>query len=291
MAPIIAPELRSEAEGLAARLPPLMAEAERVAATVAAGGHGRRRPGMGETFWQYRPHRPEDGFAAIDWRRSGRSDALYVRENEWEAANTVWLWRDGRAGMDWRSKTASASKRDRAAVILTALTSLLIDGGERCGVLGESAAPRAGRIGYERCAYRLIAGPGDTEGLTSPDISRFSLIVLASDFFEPLDVWRDRLGKLVGRGVRGVALQVVDPAEADFGFSGRTRFFAPGGGEDLVFGRAETARARYLKRFAAHRAAFSDLVSRAGLTFVAHRTDEPPTNALLALYAALGAEV
>ncbi len=58
MAPVIAAErgsrLRQRAEALAATLPPLLVAAERVAATVAQGVHGRRRAGMGESFWQFR---------------------------------------------------------------------------------------------------------------------------------------------------------------------------------------------------------------------------------------------
>ena len=42
------------AEALGARLPPLLVAAERVAATVAQGVHGRRRVGQGDSFWQFR---------------------------------------------------------------------------------------------------------------------------------------------------------------------------------------------------------------------------------------------
>jgi len=91
--------LRREAEQAASRFPALLAEAEQVAASIAHGVHGRRRAGSGETFWEYRHHRPEDGARAVDWRRSARGDHFYVRETEWEAANAVYLWRDGSAGM------------------------------------------------------------------------------------------------------------------------------------------------------------------------------------------------
>ena len=46
-------DIHQRAELLAERLPPLLVAAERVAMTVAQGVHGRRRVGVGETFWQF----------------------------------------------------------------------------------------------------------------------------------------------------------------------------------------------------------------------------------------------
>ena len=45
---------------LAGTLPALMVAADRVAATVIQGVHGRRRVGQGDAFWQYRPYRDGD---------------------------------------------------------------------------------------------------------------------------------------------------------------------------------------------------------------------------------------
>src|SRR5262249_30048253 len=79
-------ELRDRAGEAAAVLPPLLVAAERVAVTVAQGVHGRRRVGQGETFWQFRHYESGDAAARIDWRESAKSQRLYVRETEWEAA-------------------------------------------------------------------------------------------------------------------------------------------------------------------------------------------------------------
>ena len=155
--------LRREAEVLAASYPALMAEAERVAAVVSQGVHGRRRPGQGETFWQYRNYHSSDSAHHIDWRRSARGDQVYVRENEWEAANTVYFWRDGSAGMDWSSSNKLPTKKDRASVLCMALTSLLMRAGERCAVMGESERPRTGRLGLERVTRRLTVTDGAPE--------------------------------------------------------------------------------------------------------------------------------
>jgi len=130
--------LASRSEGLAARLPALVIAAERVAATVTQGIHGRRRVGLGETFWQFRGYEPGDPPQRIDWRRSARSDRVFIRQTEWEASQTVWLWRDGSPSMHYRSSPNLPEKRHSAELLLLALAYLLLRGGERVGLMGGS---------------------------------------------------------------------------------------------------------------------------------------------------------
>ena len=109
------------AEAAARVLPPLLVEAERIAATVILGDHGRKRAGPGESFWQYRPYSFGDSTQRIDWHKSARSDRVYIRENEWEAANTLWLWASPHVSMDFKSHLSSVTKRDRARLITLAM--------------------------------------------------------------------------------------------------------------------------------------------------------------------------
>src|SRR5512146_2442855 len=95
--------LQHRAEELAAALPPLLVAAERVAATVAQGVHGRRRVGQGESFWQFRQYEPGDSLQRIDWRESAKSERLFIRQTEWEAAQSVWAWRDFSPSMNYAS--------------------------------------------------------------------------------------------------------------------------------------------------------------------------------------------
>ena len=283
--------LRHEGEDAAARLPALMAEADRIAATVAQGVHGRRRSGIGETFWQYRHHRPEDGRAAVDWRQSAKSDQLFVRQNEWEAANTVSLWRDGSPSMQFASSRNLSSKADRAAVCLIALAALLTQGGERVSVLGESAISRTGALGLERVSRRLVTGPGSAASVEAPHVSRYTRIVLASDFLDPPETWQARLSRFATMESNGVLLRIVDPAEEDFPYAGRTRFEAPGSGETLLFGRAEEARKAYRERWQEQGERLTALARQFGWTLITHRTDRPATSAVLSLYKTLAQDV
>ena len=116
------PRILRDSRTVASSLPDLLVEARRIAVTVAAGWHGRRQPGPGESFWQFRPFTAGEPATRVDWRRSARDDHLYVRELEWEAAHTVWMWADLSASMGFRSDLSTVVKRDRALVLLLALS-------------------------------------------------------------------------------------------------------------------------------------------------------------------------
>lgn len=279
-------QLRQDADRLAAGYPALLAEADRVAALVAAGVHGRRRAGQGETFWQYRPYDVSDPANRIDWRRSARGDAIFVRDTEWEAANSIYLWRDGSAGMEWRSAKSLPTKQDRATVLSLALASLLMRGGERCAVLGESDRPRAGRAGYEQLALRLAQSQGSTDTLAGK-LPADAKLLIASDFLTEPESWADKLAALASRPASGVLLHIIDPAEESFPFKGRVEFKTPGGWlAPYLLGRAEKAKDDYQTRFAAHCARLDDTARQLGFTLIRHHTDQPPGPALTALYQA-----
>jgi uncharacterized protein (DUF58 family) len=285
------PTLRREAESLGAALPPLLVEAERVAATVAQGVHGRRRVGTGESFWQFRRYSTGDPAQLIDWRQSAKSQHYFIRENEWEAAESVWLWRDSSPSMSYLSRWSEVSKRDRASVLALALASLLVRGGERIAALEEADPPSANRLALRRLALRYMSL--DEDGISLPPertLPRYAQLVLFSDFLVPLEDLRRRVEGFGARGIRGHLLQILDPAEEDLPFEGRTRFEGVEEPLTLVVGRAQELKADYRAALAAQRAALADVARRLGWTFLTHRTDRPPQLALLALYGALAGE-
>ena len=275
--------LQHEADGLSAGLPPLMVEADHLAASVSLGVHGRRRAGIGETFWQFRRYGQNDATSAIDWRQSAKSQHLFVREREWEAAQTVWFWRDASANMNFKS--GAVSKRQRADLLLLALAALLVRGGERVGIAGMEGAPAASRIALTRIGRTLFGKAADA--LPPPvDFRRGNQLVWFSDFLDDGAV--AAMTRLAHAGVDGHLVRVVDPAEEDFPYAGRTRFESPQGGPDEIFGRAERIRAPYRARFAAHGERIAAEATRLGWTATVHRTDHAPQGALIALHAAIG---
>lgn len=282
----VSPHIKQEAGRLTAGYPALLAEADRVAALVAAGVHGRRRAGQGETFWQYRPYDTSDPANRIDWRRSARDDSIFVRDNEWEAANSVYIWRDGGPGMDWTSAKSLPTKRDRATVLSLAVASLLMRGGERCAVLGESERPRAGRVGYERLAERLVRSDGAI-GTLSARVPAHAKLLLVSDFLTEPESWSQRLATLAARPASGIILHIIDPAEESFPFKGRVEFRTPGGWlAPFSLGRAERAKDEYRQKFLAHCQRLDETARQLGFTLIRHRTDQPPGPVLTSLYQA-----
>lgn len=313
-------ELRNQAEQAASAFPPLLVEAERIAATVAPGIHGRRRVGSGDSFWQFRRYQFGDPAALIDWRQSAKRTRNYVRQNEWEAAESVWLWSDNSPSMHWRSDGVPVTKVRRAAVLLLATAALLVRGGERVGLLDETAPPTTGRATLDRLAVLLTrsgqtaemparadsAGPGPDRGAQAGDpqaegdwpaslprqrdLPRFARTVWFSDFLSPLARIEGAVRRDAAKGIFGHLVQIIDPAEEDLPYMGRVRFAGVEGEGNHTVDRVETIRPQWAERLRLRHDALRRIAASTGWTFSTHRTDRPPQTALLALYAALSGD-
>ncbi|MEB8387066.1 DUF58 domain-containing protein [Rhodobacteraceae bacterium KMM 6894] len=282
--------LRSRAEAEAARFPPLLARAEQLAGSVLLGEHGRRRAGVGDDFWQYRPVQEGDQRRMIDWRRSARSDAEFVREREWQIAQSVMMWVDGAASMRFSSDENLPQKADRARLIALAAAVLLIRGGERVGLTGNDLPPRRGQAQVLRLATLLTQDRADDYGVPEArGMLPHSRAVFISDFLGDIAPARAALAKAADRGVRGVLLQVLDPQEESFPFRGRAIFESIGGTLAHETLKANDLRDRYLQRLAERKAELSNLAAVAGWQFHTHHTSSSAQSALLWLYRALGA--
>ncbi len=264
-----------DGRSLAATMPRLILEARRIAATVIHGLHGRRRAGPGENFWQYRRFVSGEPASRVDWRRSARDDHLYVREQEWEAAHTVWLWPDRSPSMMFKSSLAQDTKLERVLVIAFALSEVLIEGGERIGIPG-LMRPTASRNVVEKMAQAMVHDSAVRASLP-PSFSPSPLaeIVVLSDLWSPIEDVHRTIAQLSASGAHGHVVQIIDPAEETFPYAGRIEFIEPEGAGAVTAGRAETWRADYEARIARHR----DEI---------RAETEPATDLLLKLHAQLG---
>jgi uncharacterized protein (DUF58 family) len=277
-----------ESRTLAASLPRLVLEARRIAANVIHGLHGRRRAGAGESFWQYRRFVSGEPSQNVDWRRSARDDHLYVREQEWEAAHTVWLWPDRSPSMAFASKQARDSKLERGLIVTFALAELLVAGGERVGIPG-LMNPTANRSVIDKMAQAMLHD--DAARLSLPPSfvpSALAEIVVLSDFWSPIAEVHATLAGLSSTGAHGTLVQVVDPAEETFPYSGRIEFTEPETGAQITAGRAENWRADYEARLRRHRDEIRAETAKLGWSFTIHRTDRPANELLMALHARIG---
>lgn len=270
----------------AALIPDCLVEARRVANSVISGWHGRRRRGIGENFWQFRPYAEGESLSRIDWRRSARDDHTYVRDREWEAAHTIWLHADLSASMLYNSSLGSVSKESRALVLMLAIADVLARSGERLGIPG-LVEPTSSRHAAEKLAGALMHAETLTS-LPEPNAIRGTAdLVLFSDFLDDPDVILERLKPLAHRGIRGHAIEIADPAEETFPYTGRTEFLDPETGARFTAGRAETLAEDYRQAYLARREHLGAGLRQLGWHFVTHRTDRPASEPLTALHQTL----
>ncbi len=277
---------RSAAE--ASRLPPLLARAEHLAGTVLLGEHGRRRAGLGDDFWQYRPAQTGDSKRMIDHRRSARGDQQFVREREWQIAQSVMLWVDQGASMRFASQAGLPSKSDRARLLALAVAILLIRGGERVGLTGSALPPRRGNDQILRLTGALSQESDDD--YAAPEhrtMIPHARALFLSDFLGDFDGVQRALTKAADRGVQGVLMQTLDPSEEQFPFRGRTIFDSVGRTLSHETLKANDLRERYLARLAERRDRLQRLCRATGWQFGLHHTSQSAQSALLWLYGAL----
>jgi uncharacterized protein (DUF58 family) len=280
--------LRSASETLAAAFPPLLAEAEHLATTVMIGDHGRRRAGVGDTFWQYRPAQNHDEMRSIDWRRSARSDSQFVQDKEWQIAQSILMWVDQSASMSFTSLNDGTTKGSRARTLALASAILLLRGGERVGLTGNALPPRRGEVQVAQMAALLSQDHADDFG--TPDATGMvahSRALFVSDFMGDLTGLETAMAKAADRDVRGALVQILDPSEEAFPFDGRTIFESMSGTMRHETLKARDLRSRYLDRLAQRKDHLASLARAAGWQYNIHHTDTPATSALLWIYTAL----
>jgi uncharacterized protein (DUF58 family) len=280
--------LRQRAEEQSARLPPLLARAEHLAGTVLLGDHGRRKAGLGDDFWQYRPAQPGDSRRMIDHRRSARGDMQFVREREWQIAQSVMLWVDQSASMRFASTKDLPQKADRARLLGLAIAILLVRGGERVGLTGTSLPPRRGNPQILRLAEAFSQDSDvDYAAPESRAMIPHARAVFISDFMGDITGARMALTKAADRGIKGALVHVLDPAEESFPFQGRTIFESIGGTLVHETLKANELKARYLDRLAARKDELQSLCASTGWQYSVHHTSDSAQSALLWLYRAL----
>jgi uncharacterized protein (DUF58 family) len=275
--------LSQRGEALSQVLPPLLVRAEKVATSIILGVHGRKTAGPGESFWQYRAYGFGDSTQRVDWHRSARSDKVYIRENEWESANTLWVWANTGPRMDYKSHLSSVTKCDRAQIIAVAMACLAMRGHERIGALGSPRAAAHGRLALMRVAEWVA----EKHNGAKPAIAarqRRAAALLISDFLDPITEVRKSWTLLAEAGLKGHIVQIADPAEETLPFDGRNEFLGFDTSSTYLARKTENLRTAYAKAYSDHRQQLRDLAKSLGWTFTMHRTDEAPTRVLLPLY-------
>ncbi len=281
--------LREAAETHAASLPPLLAEAQHLAASVVLGIHGRRQAGTGEEFWQFRPAVPGDPWRSIDWRRSGRSDAHYMRQMEWQAAQSVLLWIDSGQSLAFSGDKSRQTKRDRAVLLGLAAAILLVRGGERVGLIDDAHPAATGTAQIDRIAAQLARHDvGDDHARPSANLfPKGGKALFLSDFLGDFAPIEQAVARAVDRGVTGAIVQILDPVEEAFPFDGRTEFQSMSGALRFETLRARGLKSAYQDKLAARKEALKSVAGRAGWQYLCHHTSVDPLPGLMWIFTAL----
>lgn len=279
----------TRSEDIASRLPPLLVAAEKVARSISKGVHGRRRVGMGESFWQFRPYETGDSLRDVDWRQSGKRDTAYIRQTEWEAAQTIWLYRDASDSMSYTSDDNRQDKGDYADVLLMAVSMLLLEAGEQVGILGGGSLVRHNNAAVMTLYEHLKQRP-DWRTAQHQPVVKYSTAIVFSDLWMVIDDLEEKLRYWSEQGMRGVLVHTLDPAERDFPFTGRLRIVdsdqkkqdAP-----LLIDNAQEAAELYRQRFQNHVGAVQKLCAALGWRYIQTCTNDPAQISLLKIYDAM----
>ena len=281
--------LRARAESVAATLGPLALSRAGVHFNAASGGHGLRRAGNGEDFWQYRPAQTQDSAHSIDWRRSARGDASFVRDRERQTARTAAIWISQGSGMEYAGQTGGESKIGRAQLIALSLALSAIRASERVSLLGSVAgqgSAQASRLAHQIAALRAA---GDAPAAPDPGLARVGQVALLfGDFLRDDDSLPAFLNACSGCGAGGAVLQILHPDEQDFPFEGAVRFVSPGAAHDTR--AAGGLRSAYIARLAERRGQLARQCDHAGFIFGIHDLSRPVSEPVIWLHSVLSAK-
>ncbi|MEO0342913.1 MAG: DUF58 domain-containing protein [Pseudomonadota bacterium] len=282
-------KLRAEAETLSNGFPTLMAAAHQLSAMAVLGPHGRKRPGMGAEFWQYRMADQTDGLRDIDWRRSARSDERFVRQTELNVAQSLSLWVDQGASMDFSSSQQHHSKAFRAEVLGLSTALLMAKSGERTGLLNDAEPAKIGLSQVEKMAISLALADRSSEyhAPEKRDLQPGSHVLFLSDFLGDWDHIVRGVANAAQQKVNGILVQILDPVEEEFPFSRRVLFESVSGGIQHETKEAGSLRERFLKRLQDRQNALRSFARNTGWQVLLHRTDRSALDALRWIFLAM----
>ncbi len=272
---------------------PLRLRAKRAAEGVYAGAHRSARRGAGVEFGGYREYVPGDDLRWLDRRSLLRHDRLTVRQFETETERTLCLLVDASSSMSFRSDAAPAAKLAFASLVAAALSRVAIASGDPVSLtfLGGGNAIPVPRSGGREQFERIVASLETAEpaGDVHVDVAmvdralhalarsarRGAIVVVLSDLLDATASAQSRVAALAMAGYVVAVVQILDPAEVTFPFTGTVRLHALEGGT-VVETDADTTRERYLVAMEGLTLAWREAVVRRGGRFLRVTTSDDP---------------
>ena len=263
--------LRQHAQDSIADLPALKDAATKAAAHILHGVHGQKKAGGSETFWQFREYTDSDRPQDIDWRQSGKTEHIYVREKELQTPQSIYFWANLSASMDFQSDTALHSKLEASQILSLALAMLFRRGEERIGVLGQNRVGNS-EDALDRIGRALLST--DDNSLPDGKTPSNSSAILCSDFLDDPNEIEAAFTSLAGKNVRGIIIQILDPAELKLPYDGH-HIFHDTSRADHKIDNVASIRDAYQDKIAAHLKAVEALTHAYGFSYTLHVGDQP----------------
>ncbi len=296
----------------AARIAALRWTARVAVEGLSAGRHRSPHLGASVEFKEHRAYSPGDDLRSIDWKAYGKSDRLFVRQYEDETNLRATVLVDQSASMGYAGTRAAglispgakpsgetkapakpASKYDYAAAMAVALSHLMIASQDAAGVIRFSdrvlqKVPVGSRPSHLRVVAAAVAA-GKPEGeidwnrvcrAVAGELPRRGVVIVLTDGLAPPEILGRNMRLLRGRGHEVVLVQILDPDEIDFPFTGRAEFrdLEQPGLRPVVDGRSVAVA--YRRAIEQHNAAVSRACQSAAVRCVLVRTDQPLARAL-----------
>ncbi len=285
-------KLRHAADKASSDLPALLAAAEKAAQSILAGEHNMRKPGHGESFWQFRDYQPQDNPNEIDWRQSAKGDRVFIRQKEKQTPQPIALWCAAGPSMDYSSGREIPTKAWEAAVTALALSLLLTRRGEHVSLLGGRRRPGRSEYTLSRLAEQLIgnlrSGSPLPVNLSEERLPRGHTAVLLGDFLRPAEEIEAALRQVNTTAGSGLLIQILDQAEISLPFTGRIIYCDPETGKRVPVDNSADIRNEYLDRIDSHLAAVRQICRGLGWEYFLHITDSPVSSTLIKIWDALG---
>ena len=246
--------MRLNAEELSNKIPSLYVKADRIANTIWEGMHNRNKDGLGDNFWQFRKYEYGDPAHLIDWKKTAKSNETFIQEKELQTLQNFVIWRDTSKSMNFRSSESIDTKLYRANLFTLALTIILSKSGENIVLNGLKSKLLKGGNAVNFVSNQINEKVTDSYK-SSPNVNEIknnSDVILIGDFLNNIIETEKTIKELSNRGINGIIIQILDPAERLFPYKGRINFNGLEGEQNILIGKAESVRNDYKKAIKIH---------------------------------------
>ena len=268
--------MRLKAEELSNKIPSLYVKADRIANTIWEGMHNRNKDGVGDNFWQFRKYEYGDPAHLIDWKKTAKSNETFIQEKELQTLQNFVIWRDTSKSMNFRSSESIDTKLYRANLFTLTLTIILSKSGENIVLNGLKTELLKGGNAVNFVSNQINEKVTDSFK-SSPNINEIknnSDVILIGDFLNNINETEKTIKELSNRGINGIIIQILDPAERFFPYKGRINFNGLEGEQNILIGKAESVRNDYKKAIKIHIEKLEKLTTSYSWKYILDNSDQ-----------------